>query len=987
MTNLQRVVDEIRFLLQREAIEHTDELTGLLSAYSRHCHEVNLRLRQCGERVKQGLLSEALHLAEASPNLMDAVAVLAFPELEQFLDVICLYSLPPPEPLMLDVAGALNEAYAQHQPLQKLLDLHRLLAMARAPLPQRLVVLRSLAELDATSPHWEIDILQLERVRVQELVSAARLAAKQGRVAELKALIAEVESQEWYEKVPTEVAREVKSLANQVHRGGARQRIEELSDELFAAFSELNATKARTLREEWNRNIKSAQIATNHLSVDRVAPVFDWLEDEDRKLEAERAYNQIVSEIERALENDHLKATDLKRMGRVVDRLERGLSESLESRYLNRLATLELSEARRKRLILGGSVTAVFAVLGIFGFFVYWSHKAEETRRLAFAISELIDEGKLSEARELADQKAPDAGSEAWISMQKKLVDAEHAERDRLKRFRNEIETAQQSRESARVEASLKLAREIARTTDEKIELGKVQSRWQQRVREEVATRDQAFRSLVESASQLIKTIDSSLVHEEEAKVGERQDSLNQAEKLMGRLRESRADVSAELAVQADLLDSRLAASKKTIADFTWRSSKLTAMTNALLIVPGDSLASSKVESFETGLREYATRLPNDPWTASFKIVAELRPLAPVMARQRLIDRWKRLRPQSEKDVAVRLREINDFLTEYPASADRELLKKYETWLGSIQRRFSEEGDPDEGILRKMAVLFGRPFIKDGNVLRDIDGKTYYLKASQDFTGKTGKQPVSFEYLIGFSNELRKSKDVTADKLATSATAPPPQAEIAAKVKVSIRDAGLENWREYFLTLSESLLSANRIDPFLRYLLVMKTLEYASAGDLFLEEELAAALDILNDDDVDRSVAWMDPMNEAADKARKRAAELLLRLPSLEAMFTKAGERQADFERELFKVRFPVGWLDKSAQGEWRCRTEWKPPNQHELFVAIRVDSTAPTTWVAVGQGDGKSLQIDAVTARLAGHAAVVFASPSSKDASTAQLP
>jgi len=131
MTEIQRVVDELRFLLLREVVEQTDELADLVREYSDHCHTANVRLRRGNECLKQGLRSEALHLAEAAPNLLDVVAVLDFAERDQLLEVVAMYFFTPPEPLLLDVASALNEAYAQHEPLQKLLDSHRLLALGR----------------------------------------------------------------------------------------------------------------------------------------------------------------------------------------------------------------------------------------------------------------------------------------------------------------------------------------------------------------------------------------------------------------------------------------------------------------------------------------------------------------------------------------------------------------------------------------------------------------------------------------------------------------------------------------------------------------------------------------------------------------------------------------------------------------------------------------------------------------------------------------
>ena len=98
MTEIQRVVDELRFLLQREVIDQTDELAALVVEYSGHCHSTNARLRKCDECLKQGLRAEGLQLAEAAPNLLDLVALLDFAERPQLMEVVATYFFSPPTP-------------------------------------------------------------------------------------------------------------------------------------------------------------------------------------------------------------------------------------------------------------------------------------------------------------------------------------------------------------------------------------------------------------------------------------------------------------------------------------------------------------------------------------------------------------------------------------------------------------------------------------------------------------------------------------------------------------------------------------------------------------------------------------------------------------------------------------------------------------------------------------------------------------------------
>eukprot|EP00456_Euglypha_rotunda_P037227 TRINITY_DN285_c0_g1_i1.p1 TRINITY_DN285_c0_g1~~TRINITY_DN285_c0_g1_i1.p1 ORF type:complete len:981 (+),score=309.38 TRINITY_DN285_c0_g1_i1:2188-5130(+) len=980
MTNLQQVIDELRFLLQRDAIENTDELTNLLAEYSRHCHDVNVRLRRCGDRLKQGLMSEALHLAEASPNLLDVVALLDFPEREQFVDVIGMYFLTPPEPLLLDVASELNEAYAQHEPLQKLLDAQRLLALGHAPLSERLTVLRALAELDAAA-HWESDIREMERARLQQMSAEGRAAAKHGDTNTIKTLLKEAQADHWYEPVPPQLVRELKALTNQVLRGTARQRIEELSNELYGAFSALDASQGRTLRDEWNRHQQVAQVAEDEDLWQQVSPIFEWLTDEDRKQESEQVYNSAVAQLTRAIDQNQVTSAQLKKLGSAVDRMGRELPSPLDSQYRQRLVEVERAEKSRKRLLFGGSAVAFATVAGLFGLMVNWSLQAEQTRRLATTVATLIDEGKLTEARQLASQQSPRTSSEAWMAVQKKLVDAEAADSDRVKRLRSEIETANESVDPVQIEAALKEARGLAKTTDEKIEVGKLQSGWQQRVRKETAARDQQFRESLAAADNAVKELDAALSQADSSEKKEWRRLLDDADAHVAKLRTLRSEVSRELAGQTDAVESRLAASRKSIFDVTRRSDLIDKLTDAALLPPGQS--HGKSGRYENTLREYVTMLPNDSRAMAFKAEAESSPLPGALSRQKLLDRWKRLRPLDDKDVEARLREIRTFLTEHPSSPDCETMGKYEKWLSSLQWRFAEDGDPDEGGLRKLTTLFDSKFIKDGHVLRDDGGHSYYLVQSP-------KAPfgsiVTFKYFVGFNGES-KEESLKAENLVTKMAESPPQATISAKVKSTVRNITIENWPDYFRDLFETIRDADDVDPYLRYLLLFKVVELAGSGDQLLEQELAELRKHFTDSDLDRSVAWMDPRNESAVKSRKRAKELLLTVPSLEPIFTRAAARQKQLEADVFTTRFPIGWLDQTSQGEWLCRTRWSPETAHTLLVASPAEAKGQRVWQVVGRVNDKSIVIDTAGAKSAGEAAVVFATPVATESKTAQVP
>src|SRR5687767_9088108 len=112
MTDYNVVVDNIRAFLSSVDQTRTEGLADLASEYAALCREANARLRRCGDYLRRGMRTEAVHLAEAQPSLLDLVAALDFPELQEFQNTCSIYELSPPPKLLMEVAQELNEAYA-----------------------------------------------------------------------------------------------------------------------------------------------------------------------------------------------------------------------------------------------------------------------------------------------------------------------------------------------------------------------------------------------------------------------------------------------------------------------------------------------------------------------------------------------------------------------------------------------------------------------------------------------------------------------------------------------------------------------------------------------------------------------------------------------------------------------------------------------------------------------------------------------------------
>ena len=120
MTDPHLIIDEIRTFLQSSDQTLTDRIKEVARQYTAACQEANQRLSRCAEYLRKGLRTEAIHLAQAEPQLLDLVSMLDFPERSKWEEMATFYDLPVPPALKLDTAAAINEAYADDQPLEEL---------------------------------------------------------------------------------------------------------------------------------------------------------------------------------------------------------------------------------------------------------------------------------------------------------------------------------------------------------------------------------------------------------------------------------------------------------------------------------------------------------------------------------------------------------------------------------------------------------------------------------------------------------------------------------------------------------------------------------------------------------------------------------------------------------------------------------------------------------------------------------------------------
>jgi hypothetical protein len=297
------------------------------------------------------LRGEAIHFAQADPVLLDVVAVLDFPEWADFHEMLMAYGLPELPRLQLAIAKDLNQAYAEEQPLEEnLLPRHRRLALLRAPVAERLQVMRQIAKLDKNNPVWEDDIRLFEAARLREIQTAMAGPAK-GDAARIDEFARELSQPGWLTPTPTALAKQVGKQAALLSRERALLELGTLVEQLNTAMDAADVALALTLRDRYEQLEAQAQLAANEPLARQAARPLKWLAQREKSQIRELEVQTALAALEDAL----ARRADPEEAARLHDevlRLVRALPARLEDRYQTYIHRTNATRRWREKLIL-----------------------------------------------------------------------------------------------------------------------------------------------------------------------------------------------------------------------------------------------------------------------------------------------------------------------------------------------------------------------------------------------------------------------------------------------------------------------------------------------------------------------------------------------------------------------------------------------------------------------------------------------------------
>ncbi len=288
MNPADRLINRIRDFVNGPEHEATPEITELAGQFKDLCQQLNQRLAQCEEFLRQGRRSEAVHEALTTPSVFELAESLSFPEKSRWLKFCQELELPAPSEINRDVLKQLKNECDKEQLLDPLLrEFRRLIHTGERD--EKIRVLRRVRSHDPDNQVWIENLEPLEKEELRELQERASQALEDDDEQQISEIIAALQAP-WRAVAPD--AEVLEQLQQRLHKN--RQKA--IAEEAEKILTDLNRRKEQQDFEGLGRGLRSWH---------RLLETTGFTPDEQMRRQAAEADNFYQSEVQQRQRSQH----------------------------------------------------------------------------------------------------------------------------------------------------------------------------------------------------------------------------------------------------------------------------------------------------------------------------------------------------------------------------------------------------------------------------------------------------------------------------------------------------------------------------------------------------------------------------------------------------------------------------------------------------------------------------------------------------------
>ncbi len=958
LAELEALIREIQTILESPVEPVHEELIDLALRHEQLVSAAHARLEKVEALLSRGLRTEALELAERDPDLNDVLATLDFPELATWNELLRRNEIQTAPTILLEAAAELNDAYLATASLNKLLQQYRTVNLARAPLAERIAVLRRLVSKDPQNPAWPKDLIRFERHRIKELASDFQQAVRQQDLAALTQLDREVSSNSWSVTVPESVRQQVTQAHTDLRRREARRELEQLSHQLSDAYSEFNYALASRLQQRFSAVQSISAVTPDDPLMDIAGPALDWIAEQSRKLQQEQDHKQAVTELETALD----RQTSIDELEKLYHRAVRhgdAVPRQLEQRIAARRDQLISSSRQRRNLTIAAVAAACLAAAASILFVVQNMQFNQSVKNHDDRLAELLvaaeQSGQVSAVQEYLDEVQQ---IDPQILQTPQLLARSNQLSSLIQQENGRLRQLDQLRKRLSNElTSATLPSELSQATDTLEELNALLKGEQER-----ALWLESEQLLLDTRTTLQQQIDNQFSAALDELIAEIEvlpdDNVSPHDALIARLQvlNSSPEVSLPLQQSVTALLTKLVNDRKMVSQNLDMAASLQDITNS----------AGKETQFADALTSYLRGNPGTGRTADFESV-----LNEESAIWKQVGNWNSfcLRLVAVDLTAVSPATAAELVTEAESLAMKsapfaeQLLS--EPIIAALRAAASRTSAEFPSTTDRVRAIFNRRTITDAYLIRTNEGVSYYSGFPPD---NNSNVTLTFNYFTTTSGTQTKPETLRFDEVENAAGREgdgwlSPQTHMYRRIDQQLKDRN--NSEKPFETLVADLVlqiaATKDVDPVLRTLLVDELIRIGAGGSegfRLASEETRAQLAGLA---ISSLTNWAAPADPRADEARREATRFFESgLERLQEQLPQAVRitQSLSAPASLAELRW-VGWTHKNARSEWivSFRPDLQLTTKNGELVVFHHEATAaaPVVMASIGRFNNQS--------------------------------
>lgn len=365
LDEVKSLVRDIQTLLAAEvSVDVEPDIIQLAGAHEDVVFAVIQRAESIADLLDRGLNDEAIQLAEREPALTDLTMVLDFPELSEWTCVLAEFKIAPVPEMPQDTIAQLEDAYSTTADSKQLMQRFRALSLARAPLADRIDVLRRLSDKDPGNDQWKTGIRTYETHRLKTITRDLKSASEKRDLSTVARIDKEVNQAKWAVPIPASLKSDAQSAHRKLKQAQARQKLKPVAESLSLAYAEFCVPQATQILPEFHALWDVANLPLDHEIMDVAGPAVEWIEGEIAQQKADQERQQAIANLQVGLDQDAPLAELEQHYYKATENGE-PVPEVIETRLSNKIAEADAAAKRKRTAVVTSSVAGVTLVSAV----------------------------------------------------------------------------------------------------------------------------------------------------------------------------------------------------------------------------------------------------------------------------------------------------------------------------------------------------------------------------------------------------------------------------------------------------------------------------------------------------------------------------------------------------------------------------------------------------------------------------------------------